>query len=75
MMPLLAKDMTSSTVDRLEWMNQVAAAAKTAASTYSSCRPDSRATKAGADLSGAAAASSRCNDSSIRPRPIATRPR
>ena len=59
MMPLVANDMTSSTVDRLEWMNQVAAAATRTAMTYSSCSPARTATKAGALRSGRAAASSR----------------
>ena len=58
MMPLEANDMTSSTVDRLEWMNQVAAVAKMTASTYSSCSPFRMATKAGEARSGIAACSS-----------------
>ena len=59
MMPLDANDMTSSTVDRLEWMNQVAAAATRTPMTYSFCKPDSTATKAGEERSGRAAASRR----------------
>ena len=73
--PLPAKDMTKSTIDRLECANQVASVPTTTAITYSSCRPCSIAMKAGALRSGCVARASSFSDSSIRPSPMATRPR
>ena len=74
-MPLAAKDITSSTIDRLEWTAQVASAPISTAITYSSCMP-SRALRNGWEVrSGSTPDDSSRSDSSIRPRPIATRPR
>ena len=73
--PAPANDITSSTTDRLEWTNQVASVASRTATTYSSWRPCSAAMKAGEARSGWVASASSFSDSSIRPRPMATRPR
>ena len=67
--------MISSTVERLECTAQVASAPNSIAITYSSCMPSSAATKDGELRIGSVPADKSLSDSSMRPRPIATRPR
>lgn len=67
--------MVKSTIAALECAAQVRMAASNRASSGSAVKPTNSARIAGAVSAGSIAATSRRKDSSISPRPIATRPR
>ncbi len=73
--PAWAKDMISRTTARLEWAAQVRIAAMSTLRIGSPVMADKRSRTSGAFSAGVNVVISQCNESSIRPRPMATRPR